>query len=77
MLPGIHNGACAGAAQQSIRAFVIAKARKASSANALASDLHGLGFPSGGQTQSFAAELLNRFAQKKQLSVRSRDQKAA
>ena len=60
---------CAGAAQKQIRSFVIAKARKASSSSALADDLRDQGFPSD-KTKQFAEQLMARFSQKKQASVR-------
>ena len=58
-----------GLAQKQIRSFVIAKARKASSSSALADDLRDQGFPSD-KTKQFAEQLMARFSQKKQASVR-------
>lgn len=61
---------CAGAAQRQIRSFVIAKARKATSSSALADDLREQGFP-GDKVPQFAEQLMARFSQKRQASVRS------
>lgn len=59
----------AGAAQRTIRMFVISKSRSAKSSSALASELQALGFPDNQQTSTFASQLLDRFATKKQPSV--------
>lgn len=61
----------AGAAQRTIRMFVISKSRTAKSSSALASELQALGFPNNESTTTFASQLLDRFATKRQPSVRT------